>query len=69
MPTSRYAPAGVRAAQHPLHGTKAPHKRRASGQPAADVPLADPVPIEDFPPPAWRTVLNGRADLGEFELR
>ncbi|BEI81318.1 hypothetical protein CcaverHIS002_0204780 [Cutaneotrichosporon cavernicola] len=63
MPTPRYAQAGVRAA-HPSHGTKAPHKRRASGQPASDVPLADPVPIEDFPPPAWRTVLNSRADLG-----
>ncbi|KLT44190.1 hypothetical protein CC85DRAFT_283709 [Cutaneotrichosporon oleaginosum] len=63
MPTPRYPPAGLRAA-HPSLGNKAPHKRRASGQPTADVSLADPVPIEEFPPPAWRTVLNSRADLG-----
>lgn len=41
------------------------HKRRASAL-GDGGPLAEPVPIEDFPPPAWRTVLNSRADLGEY---
>jgi hypothetical protein len=51
----------------PAHGSKAPHKRRASGL-GDGGPLADPVPIEEFPPPEWRTVLNSRADLGTFLL-
>ncbi|TXT13184.1 hypothetical protein VHUM_01585 [Vanrija humicola] len=67
MPTARYAPGhGRTGAAHPQTGGKAPHRRRSSGVGGANDggPLADPVPVEEFSPPAWRTVFNSRADLG-----
>lgn len=71
MPTARYAPGHGRAgAAHPATGGKAPHRRRSSGIGGANDggPLADPVPVEEFSPPPWRTVFNSRADLGELVL-
>jgi mediator of RNA polymerase II transcription subunit 12 len=52
-----------------VYGVRQPHRpgtRRASTQGGDGGPLADPVPIEEFPPPEWRTVLNSRADLGTY---
>lgn len=66
-PRSQYLGHGVRTA-HPTHSAKTTTtRRRSNGAHSTDPgPLADPVPIEDFPPPEWRTVLNSRADLGEL---
>lgn len=66
MPPRQYLGHGVRTS-HPTHASKTTTRRRSNGTHSTDPgPLADPVPIEEFPPPAWRTVLNSRADLGEL---
>lgn len=67
-----YAPPHTAKPQSKSHAAKPPQKQHPPPPhhhlPPPDKHVADSAKVEDFAPPAWRTVLHNRIDFGMYSL-